>query len=260
MKSIPVTIRIAVCNMLFIVLFTSCTHYYYGPNSGNIPLLKNKGDVRIAAAVASSDETSGYELQSAYAFVKHFAGMFNFYYADGGESTTSSQTTATETGNGVYAELGAGYFSPINKSNWIFEAYGGAGTGTVNNTYGLNEASKVGVFKIFMQPSVGYTTSNGVFNVAVASRFSHVHLRIKELNLSGNNPGEVENIYNIKNEPNIVYWEPSIVFRLGFNETIKLQLQATSSTALKSKYYSSQSEVYALGLIFSFNTGSTKDR
>src|ERR1044071_1103820 len=90
-----------------IVSFTSCTHYYYGPNSANVPLMKKEGDGRISASIASADETTGFELQSAYALGNHFGGMFNFYHAgsrEGASSATPDNTT--EKGNGRYFELG----------------------------------------------------------------------------------------------------------------------------------------------------------
>ena len=122
---------------LIVLTSQSCTHYYYGPNSGNIPVLQQRADVRISAAAATASETSGFELQSSYAVTNHVGVMFNFYTARGKDQYTSSGpsgSTATvyEKGTGTYAEVGGGYFAFLDKSrNWIFETYAGAGTGTL---------------------------------------------------------------------------------------------------------------------------------
>jgi hypothetical protein len=65
----------------------SCTHHYYGPNSSNVPLFKGKDEMRISGAISGADETTGFELQSAYALGKNFGGMFNFYAAGGKDNT-----------------------------------------------------------------------------------------------------------------------------------------------------------------------------
>ncbi len=57
----------------------------------------------------------------------------------------------------------------------------------------------------------------------------------------------------IKNEANIIYWEPSLITRVGLKSDVKLQFQVTASGALKQKTYSSQGALFALGILFSFN-------
>lgn len=247
--------------LFFLLTFggQSCTHYYYGPNSCNVPLLEKKDDVRIAAAIASADETTGFELQTAYAFSNHFGGMFNFYWTRGEDQYNPSGSETYEKGTGVYAEFGGGYFTPLHKSrNWIFETYAGGGTGAVSNTYIPTETSKVSATKIFIQPSIGYANDAGTFHAAVASRFSSVNLKLKSANVTANkNPEDYGQIQDIKADGKNIYWEPSLVLRAGFNK-IMFQLQVTRSTPLKNKEYFTQSSVISLGLIFGFNAKTVK--
>ena len=78
-----------VSGVLTMLTSQSCTHYYYGPNSANVPLLEKKGDARIAAGIAGADETTGFEMQTSYAFSNHFGGMINLYKI-GGKSHRSN--------------------------------------------------------------------------------------------------------------------------------------------------------------------------
>jgi hypothetical protein len=249
---------------IFLIAFTlqSCTHYYYGPNSSNIPLLQKKDDGRISAAIAGADETTGFELQSAYAFSNHIGGMLNFYTTVGKEETSSNSfsspsTKQVEKGNGTFIELGVGYFTPINTPKWIFETYTGLGTGTINNTYTNNETSQVGLTKLFIQPSIGYSSAKGTFHVALSSRFSHVHLGVKMSTLTAINNSDLQQIMYVKDEANRIYWEPALTTGVGI-KSVKLQLQLTTSGALTQKSYPSQDAVLAFGVVFSFNGQAKK--
>lgn len=231
----------------------SCTHYYYGPNSANVPLLQKKDDGRIAASLSAADETSGFELQSAYAFTNHFGAMFNFYTAYGKKESSSSSSSYSK-GSGTYAEVVGGYYMHLkNTDRWIFESYAGAGTGSINNHYSPSEMSKVNATKLFIQPSFGYTNKNGSFQAAISSRFSSVHLNLQQssstINRSTDNYFDLE---DLKNNNNSMYWEPSFLIRGGISK-LKFQAGFTLSKAFKEHIYSTQSAVLSFGLLFSFN-------
>lgn len=245
--------------MLFIgFTLQSCTHYYYGPNSNNVPLLQKKGDGRILAAIASAEESTGFELQSAYALGNHFGAMFNFYTAKGKNETTSGYPERTVTtiqkGNGTYGEIGGGYFSLLNNSaHWVFETYAQAGAGTVENEYLQMEKSKVKVVKLSVQPSIGYTNKAGTFQAAISSRLNNVNLSLKESNVTlDNNLYDFNEIQDLKNNSNDIYWEPSLILRGGF-KNVRLQLQLTKSHAFKKKEFFTQTSVFSFGVFFSFN-------
>lgn len=259
MKALLKTFKVAASFVLVITLLTSCTHYYYGPNSNNVPMLENKGDVRILAAAASAEESSGFELQTAYAAANHFGVMLNLYTATGkDESSSTNGTNTTERGNGLYIEAGGGYFTYAGKTtNWIFETYAGVGTGSIKNQYGNAEQSKVGVTKFFLQPSIGYVNNRGTFQAAISSRFSSVHLAVKESNVTVNSSEDFTQVATIKSNPNYIFWEPSILFRFGIPHA-KLQLQLTPSSAFSKPDINFQQNVFSIGIFFAFKSTPVK--
>ena len=156
MNKIPL-LSFASLTIIFILIASGCTHHYYGPNSVNVPLLREPKNLNLAGAFSAADESSGFEFQSAYAFSKHIGGMINFYSATGSKTSSRNNSNMTlEKGNGVLGEIGFGYFTPLKNEEWIFEIYGGAGSGRVYNQYSQGEFSKVNLAKLFIQPAIGY--------------------------------------------------------------------------------------------------------
>ena len=73
--------------LLFLpVLFCSCSHYYYVPNSQNVPLFREKNEYRFSGTLAGVEESSSKELQAAYSVTDHIGVMANFMSAKGGTS------------------------------------------------------------------------------------------------------------------------------------------------------------------------------
>lgn len=247
---------------LFIIAYacnlSSCTHYYYGPNSLNVPLFKEQDEARVSAAISGANETTGFELQSAYAFGKNFGAMLNFYAAGGKDRTSISGPSGGsnfifEKGNGTITEIGVGYFQPLNARKWIIEVYGGLGGGSVNNYYKDNEFSKVGLTKLFIQPSFGYSNEEGTLETAIGMRFSSVKFNVKEANfITANNSFDNQQVRDIRNNDHIVFAEPSFLFR-GGAKNVKIQVQLTASNALRQKAFFTQELNSSLGVIFCFS-------
>jgi hypothetical protein len=262
MKIMPINPLSFCFSVCFSLMFCSCTHYYYGPNSNNVPLLQKKDDVRISAGISGSDETTGFELQSAYALGNYFGTMFNVY-ATGGKETTSDGTSGgnsiVEKGNGNLVEFGLGYFTPLKDKSWIFEFYTGVGGGTVNNEYQMNESSKVGLTRLFFQPSIGYSNPKGTLEAALATKVSSVKFKVKQAKFSGANADTYneEQVQDIRDNPNNIFVEPSIMVR-GGSKNIKLQLQLTGSNSLKNKEFLTQGLNTSLSVIFHFNAAVKK--
>src|SRR5690349_20551879 len=131
MKTNFLLLTISGCIMLSA---TSCVHYYYAPNSNNVPLFKEKNEMRIQAQYSTvgpvsdyTDAIGGFEIQSAYAVGNHTAVQLNFLHANYDDEYGS--------GDGNYIEAAAGYFRPSVDKHWIFETYAGLGIGSVNSTY-----------------------------------------------------------------------------------------------------------------------------
>ncbi len=224
------------------VFWSSCVHYYYAPNANNVPLLKEKNDVRFQAQYSSGNNFSGYDVQSAYALSNHAGVQLNFFHAaeDDGENGS---------GFGNYIEAAGGYYHPSHNKHWIFESYAGLGNGWVNNNYGYSEFAKTGVTKFFIQPSFGFTSKN--FDMALSSKFGFVNINVKESNLSNNhNSFDLDYINFLKTSKPFYYWEPGISIRGGFRQC-KVLIQVTHTFAKNSELALDDTNL-SLGILIPF--------
>jgi hypothetical protein len=128
-------------------------------------------------------------------------------------------------GNGTYIEAASGYFKPTPDKHWVFESYAGIGTGSVINKYEKFESSKVGITKLFIQPSFGY--SSKYFEMAVSSKFSNVNFHVKSSTVNSDSY-EFENIKFLRSKKSFFLWEPGIMIRGGF-KNLKFLAQLTHS-------------------------------
>jgi hypothetical protein len=234
--------------LVTVISFCSCTHVYYSPNSGNVPLFKKKGEARIngyySLGSTITDNIKGGEVQAAYAVSNHVGVMLNTAFM-GASNGSGSQKDA---GNGSLIEAGAGYYKPLRK-NYVFETYGGVGLGSVKNEYSTGGSSKINFSKFFVQPSFGYSITN--FDIGLVSKFSFVNMTINHSTFpNGNDPFKTYDIDYIKANPFSVLWEPSLFLRIGF-KTVKAQFQYTPSYNLNNKMLAQNLAVLSCGLSIS---------
>lgn len=208
------------------MLLTGCDQYQYMPNMQHVPLLRAKGETRLAVAGSTGgmdwligSEASGREFQSAYAVTNHLGLMFNSARVkdSSGEDGTG--------GVGRVAELGAGYFHPLGK-HWVVEAYGGIGRGDVHYPY-----QTLPFWRGFAQPSIGYAST--YFDIGVAGRFAYVtygnvhYGKSPFLNLMPDAFGSIDTSPG----PGRMLFEPGIIMRVGAR-SVKLQVQYCMSENL----------------------------
>lgn len=260
-----VKVRIWVLLLLLPVFFSNCSHYYYAPESPNVPLLSEKGDLHVD--LKSSFGAVGFdnvELQSAYALGNNIGIMGNTFR---GSYVTSARSNVDSTisyrnasGNIHFANLGVGFFTPVGK-NFIFETYLGYGIGMVKNSYDSAFVSKLHYHKPFIQPSFGYKTKH--FEVAISSRLSILDYN-KIVNSESAPSHYVENyIENIRNNRNALLFEPAITIRGGW-ERVKLQLQMMETYNLSNNLFKFGDGVnifdhdnnvrWSIGVTYSINT------
>jgi hypothetical protein len=197
----------------------SCTHVYYAPNTPNVPLFSQKGETRINAlfSTTSSSAGTGGELQAAHAVGRNAAIMINAFAA--------RSSNEVEKGKGRYLEFGMGGFrTPVRANSWVGEVYGGGGIGTVRYDFENKNNSKVNFSRFFLQPSLGYRIKN--FEAAFVPRLSFVHWTVKEANFTSQDQGSAIEITAIRDFPNFISFEPTILIR-GGGEHVKLQLAVT---------------------------------
>ena len=101
--------------VILVMYLTGCTHYYYAPNTHNIPLFQEKDEIRFSIGSSTSGDIigggSGTELQGAYAITNKIGIIANVGF--------TKNSSGGELGKGHFFELGAGYFKPLGK-NLIF--------------------------------------------------------------------------------------------------------------------------------------------
>lgn len=198
-----------------LVLFCSCATTLYTTNAVNVPLLKEKGEVKLN--VTQND------LQAAIAVSDNIGIMANGYYENYNGSNNYRH-------GGAMGELGLGYLLN-SEGNLVMETYVGGGLGKVHKqqqfTTNTNDdymaSFDVNAVKGFVQTNLGYRSK--YFDVALTPKFSFV----KYSNFSQTNYSEeqLKNDYLDRNrltDPLFVFAEPAITVRGGY-KFIKLQAQ-----------------------------------
>jgi len=208
---------------MFIICCSSCNQIFYSPNSSHAPLFSRKGEARIngTLSMGAATEITGGEAQLAYAVLPNIGLMTNGFIA--------SKKQENERGKLSYFELAPGWYSSRGKNKeFIMEVYVGYGKGNVRNNYQHNEFSRSSFNKIFLQPAVGHKGKH--IEVAFVPKISHVQLKFGQDNLShSDNSFEKEMLNNLKSNPKLTMFEPSVIIRAG-GETLKGQLTMNFST------------------------------
>jgi hypothetical protein len=218
--------------LLFLpVLLCSCSHYYYVPNSHNVPLFREKNEYRFSGTLAGGEESSCKELQAAYSVTDHIGVLANYMSAKGG---TISDNNNWARGN--YLDAAIGYFKPVSKHG-VFEIYGGLGgsnqhhhyttqsyiNGTISSSSG--GYSDLSYTKIFVQPSFGFTFN--AVDIAASTRICVLTFNSVVNQIYGN-VDESNTLKNISDEIHL-FLEPAITIRGGW-KYVKLQLQASTAS------------------------------
>ncbi|HMJ67929.1 MAG TPA: hypothetical protein VK508_03500 [Cyclobacteriaceae bacterium] len=220
-----------------------CNPKYYSPNTQNVPLLSEKGEVNLSL----SGNTNQAEFQGAYAAGEHFAlqangGLFIPKDLDNGDG-----------GSGKFIEVGAGYFTPVSE-RFVFELYGLAGTGSVENdlrsrattnppTTGVISAN---VFRYGIQPNFGFKSK--YFSAAVSSRI--VNLNYSNIDGDLVFEGANQRAYLNDNKSNFLF-EPALTLKAGV-EKLRFQLQIGHSFNLSNENFRQDNAYATVGLNFRF--------
>lgn len=243
------------------IILSSCSQYYYTPNSENVPLLTKKNEV--AAAInfyPPSDGGVGIEFQTAYAAGNHVAIQINGGGGSGSDNSTvpdiiggGNGSTTDASGGGGYFEGGVGYFLPFGpRKRFVFESYGIFSLGWMNTTYTSpsqfngNGSIKAGMTRLAIQPSIGYKAKH--FEIALSLRAGDVSYS----NESGDHVLDQKNQLDyLKQNKNQFFVEPALTLKVG-GPSIKGQLQIGSSTDETSRDFPTVNSWLSIGLNFNF--------
>jgi len=219
------------------LLFIQSCKVMYTPNMQNVPLFKEKKELR--ATVGFNDA------QLAYAITDNIGIMANLQH----KKPTWTSTTTT---NGIQGaefnyeseknliEAGIGYFKIIEES-LVFEVYAGGAVGNIMFKRNYSQAPgapstlvdkySANTSRFFIQPTIGYTDEH--LDVALSTRF--VALKFSGINTYGFTPNYFleENRSGLE-ESFYTFFEPALTSRVGW-KYVKLHLQAFLSLQLNNK-------------------------
>ena len=233
---------------ILLVGFSSCSHYYYAPNSSNTPLFREKNELSASGQVLTGSSHQGFELQAAYATGKHTAVIVNF--AGASKAPNSNDLADRETGNGTLGEVGLGLFYPLPNSKLIFETFGGGGLGSIKNDYG-EATSTIRFSRFFLQPDIGFRSK--YFDLIASGRFSLLSLKVKEIYFPEYlTQTDIDGLVYVGEHRTSLLWEPGIAIRAGW-QSVKGKLQITRSYNLNNPDLLQDELAISVGINFLLN-------
>jgi hypothetical protein len=204
-------------------LFASCTPYMYIPNTLNMPLAGNKGEVKANICYGSG----GTGIQGSYAADSHLVVLADVTFQIEKGVSTFSTNTQPNTLNNVIGDIGAGYYKKFNETG-RFEALGGIGYGTANaSTTALaliffpRERINLDAhfYRLFVQGNIGTVRENTEigFGIRVSSIIMGGSYKVTSLDSSSGN----QVLYNKTINGAAVMIEPCVSIAVGL-ENVKL--------------------------------------
>lgn len=211
---------------------------YYKPNSQNVPLFQERGEVRAVVGAnkggPSWGEAEGRDFQGAYAVTNHLGVMANMFFISDADDWSG------DTGKGRLVECGVGYFSPLS-GHWVFETYGGAGLGKLTRI-GTFGRTSVSARRVFLQPSIGYASRG--FDAALSLRMCGLtYSGIPEVPMDYEGEHMAQALRDARSS---ILVEPAFTIRAGW-EYLKLQLQIGQSRNLTHPDFAQGDRYVSLG-------------
>lgn len=225
--------------VLVSLLIAACSPKYYVPNTHNVPLLEEKGQINLAV----HGNVNQLDVQGAAGLSSNIGLMVNagfFFPADDDNGNG---------GSGKLGEVGLGYFTKIGEY-MVFETYGILGFGTVENNFpstvtgnpGTSGTINANIFRAGIQPNIGYTSK--YFSAAVSARF----VSLNYSNIKGSLIFDgVDQFAYLENHKSSFLVEPALTVRAGL-ENIKLQAQLSGSWNLSHNNFPQENALLSLGL------------
>ncbi len=236
---------------------SSCSRYYYQPNSINAPMLSDKGDVHLVMNGAFGNETVNsttstnhvINIQAAGSPVKHLGIIGGFSAYDYTVTANPDPAVGRVSAKANLAELGIGTYSEfLEKDNGIkllADAYAGAGIANITSDVNMNAT------RYFLQP--GITFRSHYFDASFNMRFTG--LKYRNFDAKGYNEDYLrgKNLLtsdNVRIDDNLhIFAEPSVTLRGGY-KFIKAQMQWTFASALSSVPWHYDGSLFTIGFAF----------
>lgn len=154
-----------------LLLATTCVtvsaqHYYYVPNSINMPVLKKPNNAGVSFGFGSGGGINTTELQSYYSPRKSVAVMFNYM----GARDRSLLGNNHQGMNFHLYEIGAGLYEV--QSHGSASLWGGIGLANAYNYFALEKAANLNLVRGFLQSDIHY--QDKFFQTGIGLRLSRV--------------------------------------------------------------------------------------
>ncbi len=263
-------------SVLVIILLlgsTSCysPRYVYSPVAHNVPLIKKKGDSKLAAFYSTNlgernrittygkiNKGNGLDVQGGYALTDHFALQAAYTrrwernYAD---FNVNSYDTSIITYSRKSVEFGAGYYTYLSRRRQsVFQLFAGTSVGSSSFTDqyfsgNLPERTfSMHVTKLYLQPAFMLWYED-VFATTLSSRVSIVYFR----NINTNYTAEELHSYQLADlDTNTeVFWEPAFINSFGLRKVpgLKLELQFGMSFLMSQHFVDYRSLNFSAGAV-----------
>jgi hypothetical protein len=204
--------NLLICGFLVSLMISSCCVYH--PQTTDIPLIKNKHDLRLDAGfsvIPTVHATISYGLTKTIA-IQAFGsiGSDNFKYF--------------QIAPGLYKDFG---------NNRVMELYGGFGSGYGDAYKDSNPGRMYGDYQLyFLQYNLGkYSTKSGYFDFGFGIKTGYFHSNLNEHNYYHDKPGS-ENEPFINYKENSILVEPLAFFRVG-GEKVKFSFKVGGCKIIK---------------------------
>lgn len=247
--------------------------YMYSPAAANVPLLKQKGDSKLAVNYSTSssgflfsnhsdlaDKARGIDVQSAYAITNKYALLASFYsrFEQNGGSVKAN---GNYTDNAIvkyrrnFFEAGVGYFAPVGNRNAQFQFFVGGGKGLFkftdkgenSNQLSYQNFHQAYVTKLFFQPAFLFQDK------LVAASFSSRITFLKFSNVKTDYTIQQQEYYHLDNlnRKHLVLWEPAFINNFGFKRipNLRFEWQLGFSFMVSNNWVDIRNTDFSLGLV-----------
>lgn len=208
-----------------VFLLSGCQQMYI-PNMQNVPMSKEKGDLKLMLNPRN--------IQASYTVTDHIGIIGNGFYRQNSWSLSSGSVKEEFTNTTGLFELGAGYYSVFGETG-VLEVYAGGGIGSVthnldyleNDTLVENNTLSATMSKFFVQPSIGHAGEH--FEFAFTPKVTGVQFTGSQI--SNYSEDELTNyeLNSVENSDLFMFFEPGITLRGGIPE-VKGHVQTAYST------------------------------
>lgn len=243
------------------ILFSSCSHKYYAPDTPNLLMIQKKGEIKVSGGIGSSNITS---LQAGYSPIKHIAINGSYFSGSGSRSGGGITGSFFEysyvdpweiSGKGTVlsGSIGTYYFiesknKPSSKDyasreGLLLDIYAGYGEAVIANNYKYGPSSQFKFQKYYLQP--GIHLQSKFASISYVTRFSNVNY------FDGYYTGELDaltlvDIQHIETQNPFNFIEQAIRMRLGVKQ-FDIYIDYTHSSLLGNKKLNYISGVFAMG-------------